>query len=294
VSSSAGMALMLHGLTWQAGDEVLTLADEFPNQLYVSTLLQRYGAQLRTVPWPQFYDSVTPRTRVALLSSVNYATGFRAPLEQISQFLAQRGVLLYVDGTQSVGALQFDVARIRPAMLSVNAYKWLMSPNGAGFAYVSPQLRPLLAPSVVGWRSDIHWRDVQQLHHGAPRFAESAERYEGGMPAFPSLYAMVAVIELLLELGPRQIEARVLQLAAQTRAMLRELGATVNDDESQIVTAVLPGSDAATLAAKLKSMRILTSARRGRLRISPHLYNCEEDIHGLRSALIGLQARSTS
>jgi selenocysteine lyase/cysteine desulfurase len=74
--------------------------------------------------------------------------------------------------------------------------------------------------------------------------------------------------------------------------MLRELGATVNADESQIVTAVLPATDAAALAAKLKSRRILTSARHGRLRISPHLYNSEEDIHGLRSALIGLQARS--
>jgi selenocysteine lyase/cysteine desulfurase len=184
-------------------------------------------------------------------------------MEEIAAFLAERGVLLYVDGTQSVGALEFDVTRIRPAFLSVNAYKWLMSPNGAGFIYVAPQLRARLAPAVVGWRSDVHWREVQQLHHGAPRFADSAERYEGGMPAFPSLVAMTAVVELLLELGPPQIQTRVLELAARTRAMLRELGAEVNADNSQIVTAVLPGCEASALAAGLKARRILTSARRG-------------------------------
>jgi selenocysteine lyase/cysteine desulfurase len=281
--------LLLHGLRWQRGDEVVTLDDEFPNQLYISALLERYGVQLRTVPWSEFYDSVNQRTRVAALSAVNYATGFRAPLEEIAAFLAKREVLLYVDGTQSVGALEFDVARVRPAFLSVNAYKWLMSPSGAGFVYVAPQVRAQLAPSVVGWRSDIRWRDVQHLHHGAPRFADSAERYEGGMPPFPSLYAMEAVVELLLELGPAQVETRVLALAAQTRAMLRELGAEVNADNSQVVTAVLPGCEPAALVAALKAKRILTSARRGRLRVSPHLYNSEDDIHALRTALLALQ-----
>ena len=40
---------------------------------------------------------------MAVLSTVNYATGFRPPMEEISRFLRERGVLLYVDGTQSRG-----------------------------------------------------------------------------------------------------------------------------------------------------------------------------------------------
>jgi selenocysteine lyase/cysteine desulfurase len=157
---------------------------------------------------------------------VNYATGFRPPLEESSEFLASSGVLFYVDG-QSVRALEFDIARVRPALLSVNAYKWLMSPNGAGFVHVAPKMRKCVPPTVVGWRSDRNCRDVQHLHHGAPRFAESAERYEGGMPPLPSIYAMGAVIDTLLELGPNNVEERVLELATKTRPML------------QIVTAVL-------------------------------------------------------
>jgi selenocysteine lyase/cysteine desulfurase len=71
---------------------------------------------------------------------------------------------LYLDGTQSLGALQFDVSRIRPDLFAVDAYKWLLSPNGAGFMYVSPELRERLAPAVIGWRS----------HSGLAQSRESA------------------------------------------------------------------------------------------------------------------------
>ena len=144
---------------------------------------------------------------------------------------------------------------------------------------------------MIGWRSDRNWRDVADLHHGTPRFADSAERYEGGMLPFPSIYAMGAVIDLLLEVGLGDVESRVLGLAEKTRSMLRVLGAEVNTDNSQIVTAVLPGCNCAVVSSELKKQRILTSARRGRLRISPHLYNTEDDIELLRSALVELQAQ---
>ncbi|HEV2689068.1 MAG TPA: aminotransferase class V-fold PLP-dependent enzyme [Bryobacteraceae bacterium] len=159
-NAAAGMALLIQGLSWLPGDEVLTLDDEFPNQLYVSATLARFGAKLRAAPWTEFYESVSERTRLAVLSTVNYATGFRPPLEEISRFLRERGVLLYVDGSQSVGALQFDIQRVRPSVLCVDAYKWMLSANGAGFLYVEPELRQRLPATVVGWRSDRERQDA--------------------------------------------------------------------------------------------------------------------------------------
>jgi selenocysteine lyase/cysteine desulfurase len=126
---------------------------------------------------------------------------------------------------------------------------------------------------------------VDSLNHGEPVFAETAEKYEGGMLPFPSIYAMGAVIDMMLQVGPAAIEARVLELAGKTRAMLGELGAEVNADESQIVTAILPGLDARDLARSLKERRIVVSARHGRLRVSPHFYNDESDLEILRKAL---------
>jgi selenocysteine lyase/cysteine desulfurase len=284
-SAAAGLALLIQGLDWKAGDEVLTLENEFPNQIYASAALSRTGAVHRVVPWEQFHESVNERTRLVALSTVNYATGFRPPVEEVARFLERRGALLYLDGTQSVGALRIDVQEVRPAVLSVDAYKWLMAPNGAGFVYVSPRLRPSLAPTVVGWRSDRNWRQVDCLNHGVPEFAESAEKYEGGWIPLAPLYGMGATVDWELELGPEAIEARVLELAGKTRAMLSGLGAEVNRDESQIVTAWFPDRDAAALARVLKEKRILVSARHGRLRVSPHFYNNEEDLERLRAAL---------
>jgi selenocysteine lyase/cysteine desulfurase len=105
------------------------------------------------------------------------------------------------------------------------------------------------------------------------------------MLPFPSIYGMGAAIDLMLQAGPAAIEARVMELAGKARAMLCGLGAEVNADESQIVTAILPGQDARELARSLKERRILVSARHGRLRISPHFYNDESDLEILGKAL---------
>ena len=110
--------------------------------------------------------------RIERLAAIvpHLGAGFRPPLEEVSRFLRERGVLLYVDGTQSVGALQFDIKSVRPSVLCVDAYKWMLSPNGAGFLYVDPVLRQRLPATVVGWRSDRNWRSVASLNH--PGFAE--------------------------------------------------------------------------------------------------------------------------
>ena len=277
-SASAGLAWLTQGLDWKPGDEILTLDPEFPNQLYQVALEEPFGIKYSAVPWPQFYDAVTPRTRLVLLSTVNYGTGFRPPLEEISKFLRERNVLLYVDGTQSIGALQFDITKIQPDMYCANAYKWLLSPNGAGIVYVSPELRKRLPATTIGWRSDKGYRQPNSLNHGMPVFSDTAEKYEGGMIAFPSIYAMGAVIEMFLELGPVAIEARAMALADSIRAKLRDFGADVNTDRSPIVTAKLPHHDPGLVAKKLGEEKIVVSARQGRLRVSPHFYNNEQDL----------------
>jgi selenocysteine lyase/cysteine desulfurase len=228
---------------------------------------------------------VDARTRLVCLSSVNYNTGFTPPLAEIADFLRERGVMFYIDGTQSVGALQFDVGRIQPDMLAVHAYKWMISPNGAGFMYVSPELRRRLRPNVLGWRSHRDWRNVDNLHHGVPELAESAEKYEGGSVAFAVIYAMEASLDLILEIGPDVIEQRVLNLAEKTREIVRRQGARVDLCGSAIVAARFENRDVSALAKALKERGVLVSARRGNLRVSPHFYNNEQDLEMFGEAL---------
>ncbi|HEV2690753.1 MAG TPA: aminotransferase class V-fold PLP-dependent enzyme [Bryobacteraceae bacterium] len=283
-NASTALGILLNGLDWRAGDRILTLEHEFPNNLYAPGLLAHRGVEMVECPWERFYESVDSRTRLVAISSVNYNNGFAPPLEEIAAFLRQRGVLLYVDGTQSIGALCFDAAHIQPDMLAVHAYKWLISPSGAGFMYVRPDLRARLRPNVLGWRSHRDWRNVDNLHHGVPELPEAAEKYEGGSVSFPLLYAMEASIDLVLEIGPDVIEQRVLDLAAKTREILREQGASPTDAASPIVAARFENRDVSAIARALKEKRVLVAARRGHLRVSPHFYNNEQDLDTLAAA----------
>jgi len=114
---------------------------------------------------------------------------------------------------------------------------------------------------------------------------EGAEKYEGGMLNFPSIYGAAESIRMMLELGPECIEKRVLELADMTADMLRRLGASIEHDHTHIVAAHWPDRDAPALAKKLQEQRIVVAARHGNLRVSPHFYNTEADLEKLRVAL---------
>jgi len=276
-NASAALGVLLNGLEWHSGDEVLTLEGEFPNNIYAPLAC---GVELREVPAGRLLNELTPRTRLVVLSAVNYSTGLRVNLEQVAAELRRRGVLLYADATQMLGALRLDFERIRPDMLAVDCYKWMLAPNGAAFMAVDAELRARLRPLTVGWRSHHDWRNVNQLWQGRPEFTGAAERFEGGMLASSVLYGLEASVDLMLEIGPEAIERRVLELAGQVRAMLP---AALPYHDSAIVAA--PVDDAGALAARLKQERIVVSARNGMLRVSTHFYNNQADIEMLAQGL---------
>jgi cysteine desulfurase / selenocysteine lyase len=275
-NAAAALGMVVAALDLKAGDNIVTLQDEFPNYLYMP--------QMREVPWERFYESIDKNTRLVAISEVNYATGFRPPLEEISKFTRERNVILFVDGTQSLGALTVDVKKLGVDIYAAHAYKWLISPPGAAFMAVSEPLRPKIRPMMVGWRSHKTWRDVDNLHHGVPEFVDTAEKYEGGGLPFALLYALEQSVEMMHEIGPAVIEERVIELADATRDRLRELGASVNDG-SQIVAAQFPGVDPSHLARELKNKRVNVAARHGFLRVSPHFYNNHDDLEQLCEAI---------
>jgi cysteine desulfurase / selenocysteine lyase len=285
-NASTGLGILMHGIDWRPGDEVLTLENEFPNNIYAPAHLAARGVVLREVPAARLLDSVTPSTRLVALSAINYTTGLRAPLEALAPALRARNVLFYVDATQMLGALPFDFSAVQPDMLAVNCYKWMLAPNGIAFVAVHPTLRAKLEPLTIGWRSHHGWRNVDNLHHGAPVLTETAEKYEGGMLPSSLIYGLEASVDLMLELSPAAIAQRVLALAAKTREALRELGAEpLPYDDSPIIAARFPNHDASALARALKQERVLVSARHGMLRVSTHFYNDESDITALTTAL---------
>ena len=296
-SAGAGLAWLLRGIDWRAGDEILGFEHEFPNNLYAPRLLDSRQVRYRPLPTPRdtlredlILDAAGPRTRLVLLSSVNYSNGLLAPLASLAPELRRRGVLLCVDATQSVGALSLDLRSIPVDFLVVHGYKWLMAPAGAGFAYVPASTRAWLAPSIVSWRSHRTWRDYERLHHGHPELPQDASMYEGGVQGFASLFALEASLDLILDCGKEWIERRVLGLARQCREILAEHGGVLSSPAagaggSQIVTAAFPSCDSAALRERLEAARVAVSVRKGNLRVSPHFFNNAEDLRRLATAL---------
>ncbi len=285
-NAATPLSLLLGGIHWKQGDRIVTLTNEFPNQIYYAALLKEKGVELVEAEWPQFFDAVTPNTRAVLLSQVSYSTGFRPPLDQIGPYLKERNIVFYLDATQALGALTCNVQQVQPSMLAVHGYKWLLCPNGSAFFYVSPELRQSLHPNTIGWRSHEDWKNVNRLHHGAPVFKDSAEKYEGGMPPFPAIYALDAALTDFLEIGPEKIERRVLELTTLLHERLHEIGrVTILHKHSPITAAHFPNTDPATLLPRLKEHKILASARHGCLRLALHFYNNEADIDHLITTL---------
>lgn len=280
--TSYALSLIVSAIRWQTGDEVLTFENEFPNHIYAASLLEGRGVHLRVVPLAAWREALTPRTRLVALSHTNYATGEHADIEAMGQALHAQSGLLYVDGTQTAGVRQVQFGAHPPDLYAANGYKWMNAPPGAGFLLAPPKTREWLEPHTVGWRSHKDWRNVNQLHLGTPVFADTAERYEGGMLPFVNLFAMRESIRMVLELGLDVVESRVLALAGLVCEELLEAGATPCNSGSgggHIVAARLPyGVEPGAVAKALEAREILVSARHGYLRISPHYYNNEDDV----------------
>ncbi len=296
-NAGTGLSWLLRGIEWRHGDEILAFEHEFPNNLYAPQLLDTLGVAFRPLPSPRtafdadtLLDEVGPRTRLVLLSTVNYSNGLRAPCEELAAELRRRSVLLCLDATQSVGALRHDLESSPADFLVAHGYKWLMAPAGAGFAWVPPTTRSWLAPSITSWRSHRDWMNFEHLHHGRPVLPESAAAYEGGVQAFTALFGLEASVDLILRLGLDRIETRILGLAERCREIVAAHGGVLHPAAkgpaaSQIVTASFPRLDSARLAARLRESRVAVSVRQGNLRVSPHFFNNHSDLRRLSHAL---------
>ena len=263
-NTATALSWVVNGIRWTPGDHVVTLPHEFPNNEYFARVLEQRGVKYTQAAVPgglfsvdKFLGEITDRTKLVILSSLNYSTGLRPPLEEIGPALRERNVLFFLDGTQGVGALKMDVKAAQPDVLAVHGYKWLLCPMGVGFAYIGPQVREWLPPSLYSWRSHKDWRSVDHLHEGLPELPQAAMKYEGGGQNFAGIYALGAVLKMLRSVGPEAIEERVLELAAKARNILRARGGILHYDrhphyDSPVVSAQFPGVDISTLAVELR------------------------------------------
>jgi selenocysteine lyase/cysteine desulfurase len=163
--------------------------------------------------------------------------------------------------------------------------KYLLGSAGLAFLYCRRDLVERLEPTATGWFAD---RDIfeMDIHDYSP--APTARRFEAGTPPVPSLYAALAGIGLMQEIGIAETRAHVRELNASLRAGLEDLGALVvtpRAPEQHGALLCVASTDAQALVAALGELGIVTSSRDGNLRLSAHCYNTAEDVDAVLTAL---------
>jgi selenocysteine lyase/cysteine desulfurase len=294
-NTSSGLSAVANGISWRAGDNMVTADCEFPANLIPWLRIEReLGIEVRRatevsyrIDTEAILSLVDDRTKVISLSFVEFASGFRNDLPTIGRFCRERGILFVVDAIQGLGALTLDVERDHIDAFSADGHKFLLGPEGAALLYLGPRAMELVRPTMVGWTSV---ENPFSFGNASQMYASGARRFEAGTLNTTGVLGLGAAMELFLRTGVAAIESYLLDLTSYLGARLEAKGYEVLSsrapgETSAIICCRHPRHIATALNAELEKQRIITTARLGRLRISPHFYNTRDDIDRLITAL---------
>jgi len=293
-NTSEGVSIVANGLNLSPGDKVVSTDIEFPANIYPWMRLASKGASLKLVPnkdgrvpFEDIAAATDEHTRVIALSSVEFSTGFRHDLKRIGRFCRERGIFFFVDGIQSVGALDLDVKECHISALSADSHKWLLGPEGAGILFVDETVLDKVEPTEVGWFT-VENPEQYLDYRFVPK--KDAGKFECGASNVVGICGMAASMQLLLEVGIRNIENHIMALTDRLCEGLHKKGYEVyssrkENEKSSIVLFSSPTHSADDLWQRLLLRNIITSVRYGRVRVSPHFYNTPDEMDNLVQAL---------
>src|SRR3954468_7723197 len=286
-SVSYAMATALRNVRVAAGQKVVTLAEDFPSTIYACrALVAREEARLVTVARPAderdwteaLLDSIDGGTALVCAPHVHWVCGTRFDLEAVARRCRSVGAALILDTTQSTGALPLDLDSIDPDYLAAASYKWLLGPYSVGFLYVAPrhqQGRPL----EEAWITRAGAEDFRRLARYDEALEPNARRFDMGERSnFALLPVAGAAIAQLLDWGVGNISETLGATAAALEARLAELGAEASPARApHYLSLRFPRGLGDEVEQRLAEAQVHLSLRGDRMRITPHLYNDDED-----------------
>jgi selenocysteine lyase/cysteine desulfurase len=293
-SVSAGVSALASGLSFEDGRDKVVVSDfEFPTIGQIWHAQERRGARVMhvpaeadgTIPLERFDAAIDEQTALVAVTAVCFRNGSRIDVDGVVRLAHERGALVLLDAYQAVGSMPVDVRALDCDFLAAGVLKYLLGSAGLGFFYCRRELVERFEPTATGWFAD---RDIFQMdiHDYSP--APTARRFEAGTPPIPAIYAGIAGIELMQEIGIAETEAHVRELNALLFDGLDELGARVATPpapERRGALVCVASTDAEALVNALGAEGVVTSARDGNLRISAHCYNTAEDMRAVLELL---------
>lgn len=317
-NTTVGLNAILSAIPIGDGDNVVVCDTEFM-QLVIPLvhLQQSRRIEIRRVPhrWgmispADFARVCDPRTAVILVSSVQWAHGWKMDLAALSEIARSVGAWLVVDAIQHAGVGAIDLSALGVDALVCGGHKWLNAPFGCGLLFINhhrlPQIEPTtrgyltLTPPAGGWGTYFSTPTITPFRDY--EYVDDATKFEsGGTANYPGAIGLGASLRLINRLGISQIEAYVRELTRELIDCLRQEGLEVvtPDDDSRRAGMVTfrisddPAEDPA-LVRFLAERGILVSARftagLGGTRVSVHFYNTREDLARLLDAIRAYRA----
>jgi len=300
-SVSYGIATVCKNIQIQSGDEVIVLEDQFPSNFFIwRKKCQAVGAELviihdpksdnKSTDWTsEIIAQINPKTKVVTMCHVHWMDGTYFDLERISEACKKHGTYLIIDGTQSVGALPFDVQKIKPDALIVASYKWLLSSYGLGFAYFSDRLLNG-EPLEENWINKERSHEFENLTAYIEAYQPGAARYSMGEKSnFISMAITNEALDLLNEIGSSNIQAYAQFITEKPWQELAAAGIKIDPSKHSYHITGLRFDDRWDLKGiqeRLQSRNVVTSQRGSALRISVNMYNKPDDIDALVDCIL--------
>jgi len=289
-NTTHGLNIFANGVTLAEVDSVAYLDCEFPAVAYTWMNQNRIrGIRNIVIPTKNFQIDTkeiieslkTNNVKVLTISSVEFL-GFRNDLEILGSFCKENNIYFVVDAIQSIGAVPMDVKKYNIDFLSAGAQKWMMSPSGVGFAYISPAIRDFVKPTYIG-TSSINYNNEKFLDYRLD-FMEDGSAYEISTLNCLGMIGLESSLDLFLKLGINNIFIHISRLIDLFISELKESNFVVFSDMSEIHRSnILLFSHKNMVKNKeinqnLEKNGVFISLREGYLRLSPHLFNNENEI----------------
>jgi selenocysteine lyase/cysteine desulfurase len=292
-SLSAGVSALASGLRYARRSKVVLTDWEFPTVGQIWHAQESRGARVvhvpeagdGMIPLEHFERVIDDDTLLVSITHVCYRNGARVDVEGVTRLAHEHGALVLLDAYQTIGSLPVDVRELDVDFLAAGVLKYLLGSAGLAFFYARRELVERVWPTATGWFAD---RDIFAMDHRDYSPAPTASRFQSGTPPIPAIYAGIAGMELMEEIGIAATREHVLGLHARLLDGLDELGARVatpREPERRGALLCVASTDVPALVETLDREGIVTSSRAGNLRISPHAYNSVADVEQLLDAL---------
>ena len=220
---------------------------------------------------------------LVFISQVYSNSGRQAPVAEIVAAAKELGILSLVDVAQGAGVIPLDLARVQPDFLIGSSVKWLCGGPGAAYLWLSDEQLPGCEPKDVGWFSHANPFEFD-IHHFA--YHDSALRFWGGTPSVAPYVIAAHSINWFNDFGIDKVRAHNLKLQGQLLEECAPLAASPLDARQRSGTLILHAGDRQEqMMQELKQHNISVDARHLGARVSFHIYNDEQDVAQLVSAL---------